>query len=299
MTTQSNVTEPLVIERTFNATTDKVWLALTDADAMRQWYFDLNEFKLQVGFEFQFVVDHEGHTYDHRCRVTEVIPLKKLAYSWRYAGYEGDSLVTFELFAEEGDRTRVKLTHEGLENFPHLPSFARENFLRGWTQIVGADLKEYVEQAASFKLVVTREFNAPLDLVWQTWTEAARVEQWLRGGDEEMTLESISMDLRVGGKFRIQHKMANGEFYTAAGTYLEVKPGVRLVHTWDWEKDGGGTEFGELEGNETLVTVEFEAQGKQTQVALTHEKFATIKSRDGHETGWTKWLEQAAKFIGD
>lgn len=295
MTTQAELTEPLIVERTFNAAIAQVWHALTDSEAIRCWYFDLKEFEPRVGFEFQFVVDHEGHTYDHRCRITEVVPQKKLAYSWRYAGYEGDSLVTFELFAE-GDRTRVKLTHEGLETFPHLPSFARENFLRGWTHIVGSDLKEHVEQTGH-KLVVRGEFNAPPELVWKAWTDPAQVKQWLGGADEEMTVESVSMDLRVGGKFRIQMRKSDGEYFTAAGTYLEVNPGARLAHTWDWEKEGGGTEFGELEGNETQVTVEFEAEGKQTRVVLTHAKFATVKSRDGHETGWTKWLEQAAKFV--
>ena len=69
---------------------------------------------------------------------------KKIAYSWRYAGEEGDSLVTFELFPE-GDKTRLKLTHEGLETFPKLPAYARTNFETGWTEIIGSSLKQYVE----------------------------------------------------------------------------------------------------------------------------------------------------------
>ena len=94
-----------------------------------------------------------------------------------------------------------------------------------------------------------------------------------------------------------QEPREDGEYYTAAGTYLEVNAPTRLVHTWDWEKDGAGTEFGELEGNETQVTVEFHERGEQTQVVLTHERFASEKSRDGHEHGWTRWLAQAAEFI--
>ena len=111
----------------------------------RQWYFDLKEFRPEVGFEFEFTVEHEGMTYHHLCKVTEVIPQKKIAYTWRYKGEQGDSLVTFELFAE-GDKTRLKLTHEGLETFPKTPSFARENFMQGWTQIIGSSLKEFVEK---------------------------------------------------------------------------------------------------------------------------------------------------------
>ena len=144
MTTGNNVAEAVVIERTFNAPVAKVWRALIDVEEMRQWYFDLKEFKPEVGFEFEFVVEHEGNTYHHLCRVTEVIPQKKIAYTWRYKGEPGDSLVTFELFAE-GDKTRVKLTHSGIDTFPKTPAYARKNFMEGWTQIIGSSLKEFVE----------------------------------------------------------------------------------------------------------------------------------------------------------
>jgi uncharacterized protein YndB with AHSA1/START domain len=111
---------------------------------MRQWYFNLKEFKAERGFEFQFVVEHEGNTYDHRCKVVEVIPQKKIAYTWRYHGHEGNSLVTFELF-DEGGKTKLKLTHTGLDTFPKLPSFTRKNFMRGWTSLIGAELKQFIE----------------------------------------------------------------------------------------------------------------------------------------------------------
>jgi uncharacterized protein YndB with AHSA1/START domain len=137
--------EPLIVERTFNAPVAKVWNAITDGDEMRQWYFDLKEFKPVVGFEFEFVVEHERMTYHHLCKVTEVIPQKKIAYTWRYKGHEGDSLVTFQLSAD-GDKTRLKLTHEGLETFPKTAAFARENFLKGWTKIIGSELKQFVER---------------------------------------------------------------------------------------------------------------------------------------------------------
>ncbi len=130
MTAEKNLTEPVVIERTFNAPVQQVWKALTDVEEMRRWYFDLEEFRAEKGFEFEFTVEHKGVKYHHLCKITEVIPQKKLAYTWRYKGHEGDSLVTLELFAD-GNKTRLKLTHEGLETFPKTPSFARKNFMEG------------------------------------------------------------------------------------------------------------------------------------------------------------------------
>src|SRR5438445_7915699 len=140
MTTKTDATEAVVIERTLNAQVARVWKALTDADEMRAWYFDLKEFKPEVGFEFEFTVEHEGTKYRHLCKITEVIPQKKISYTWRYAVEEGDSLVTFELFAE-GGKTRLKLTHDGLEKFLKLPSYANTHFEKDWTEITGSSLK--------------------------------------------------------------------------------------------------------------------------------------------------------------
>ena len=150
MTTENQLAEAVIVERTFDAPVARVWKALTDVDQMRVWYFDLKEFKPQIGFEFEFVVEHEGNTYHHLCKVTEVIPEKKIAYTWRYKGEVGDSLVTFELFSE-GDRTRLKLTHSGIETFPKTPAYARKNFEAGWTEIVGSELKRFVENAEKKK----------------------------------------------------------------------------------------------------------------------------------------------------
>ena len=142
MTTKNQLAESVIVERTLNAPVTRVWKALTDVDQMREWYFDLKE--------FEFVVEHEGTTYHHLCRVTEVIPEKKIAYTWRYKSEPGDSLVTIELFAE-GDNTRLKLTHTGIESFPKTPAYARKNFEQGWTAIIGTELKQFVEQSKKGK----------------------------------------------------------------------------------------------------------------------------------------------------
>ena len=136
---------PIVIERTLNASINKVWKAITDRGEMKNWYFDLEAFKPEPGFEFQFYGGSKEKQYFHLCKIIEVAQGKKLSYSWKYDGYPGESLVTFELF-EEGDKTRIILTHEGLESFPSdMPDFKKENFVMGWTQIIGTNLPNYLE----------------------------------------------------------------------------------------------------------------------------------------------------------
>lgn len=140
--------KPITIERVYCAPIKKVWKALTDNADLQQWYFKLPEFKAEVGFEFRFTGGKdEQHQYLHICVVTEAVPEEKLKYSWRYDGYEGISYVTFELFSE-GNNTRLKLTHEGIESFPKTNSdFDKNNFNEGWTFIVGTAFKDFVEKA--------------------------------------------------------------------------------------------------------------------------------------------------------
>jgi uncharacterized protein YndB with AHSA1/START domain len=130
-----------------NAPASKVWKAITDKEQMKQWYFDITEFKPEVGFEFQFSgKGHKGEQYLHLCRISEVVQGKKLTYSWKYDKYPGSSLVTFEIF-DEGDKTKLRLTHRGLETFvADNPDFAKESFNEGWTYLITKAIKEFVEK---------------------------------------------------------------------------------------------------------------------------------------------------------
>ena len=143
----SSNSEPIVKEVVLDATPERVWKAMTDKDEMKKWYFDLKEFKAVPGFEFEFEGGPDDRIYIHQCRVIEVIPLKKLSYTWSYEGYQGTTLVGFELF-EEGQRTRLQLTHEGLESFEvnNNPDLDKKNFDAGWSHIIGISIKEYIDK---------------------------------------------------------------------------------------------------------------------------------------------------------
>ena len=137
---------PIIVEQLVNAPADKVWQAITDKDRMKDWYFSLEEFKPEVGFTFQFYGGTEEKQYLHLCKITEVIPEKKISYTWQYEESDAVSLVTFELSPEE-EQTLVRLTHTGVEGFPKGdPNFARESFVAGWTEIIRKLLKDYVEK---------------------------------------------------------------------------------------------------------------------------------------------------------
>lgn len=136
--------QPIVVEKVVNAPVSRVWKAITDKKQMKEWYFDIAAFEPKVGFEFQFEGGNEGRVYIHLCKITEVVENKKLQHTWSFKGYGGASVVTWEL-TDMGDKTKVRLTHAGVETFPDIPDITKKNFVQGWGEIVGTLLPKFVE----------------------------------------------------------------------------------------------------------------------------------------------------------
>jgi uncharacterized protein YndB with AHSA1/START domain len=136
---------------------------------------------------------------------------------------------------------------------------------------------------AGTSLRVSRLIQAEPETVFRAWTEPAHLKRW--SAPEGITVEVAQVDLKVGGRYRLGMRTAEGKPHTAVGTYREIVRPTRLVYTWSWEE-------GESTADETLVTVEFNAVGGATEVVLTHERFATAESRDDHLQGWTSCLDR-------
>ena len=141
--------QPLIIERIYNAPVELVWRAITEKELMQKWLFNILEFEPKVGFQFQFEGGEEDKRYLHLCEVMEVEINKKLTYSWEYDGYEGRSYVTFELI-EMGEKTKVILTHSGIETFTH-EDFKKENFEGGWNYLINESLYELLEKGKALR----------------------------------------------------------------------------------------------------------------------------------------------------
>ena len=106
-----------------------------------------------------------------------------------------------------------------------------------------------VERKSDRELVVTRTFNAPPRIVFEAWTKPELFKRWWLPQSMGMALRSLQMDVRVGGKYRLEFEPDGMAFF---GTYLEVTPPSRLV--WSNEEGGEG-------GPITTVTLE-EKDGK-------------------------------------
>lgn len=135
----------------------------------------------------------------------------------------------------------------------------------------------------STSLEITRMLKAEPARVWQAWSTAEGLRRW--ACPEGAVVDDVSVDLAIGGRYRIRMKGGEGQTYTAVGTYREITPAKRLVYSWDWEEQ-------EHAVGETLVTVDFEAVGDATQVTLVHERFPTAEAAGQHEQGWGSCLNR-------
>ena len=127
-----------------------------------------------------------------------------------------------------------------------------------------------VERKSERELVVTRTFNGPARIVFEAWTKPELFRRWWVPKSMGMSLLSCEMDVRVGGKYRLEFEPDAVAFF---GTYLEVTPHSRLV----WTNEEGG------EGG-PVTTVTFEEKGGKTLLVL-HELYASKEALDAAGTG--------------
>ena len=134
-----------------------------------------------------------------------------------------------------------------------------------------------VERKSDRELVTTRTFNSPARLVFEAWTRPELFKRWWAPKSMGMSLHSCQMDVRVGGKYRLEFENETMAFF---GTYLEVIPHSRLV----WTNEEGG------EGG-PVTTVTFEEKGGKTLLVL-HELYPSKEALDAAGTGAAEVLSE-------
>ncbi len=126
-----------------------------------------------------------------------------------------------------------------------------------------------VERTSDREVVVTRTFDAPARLVYAAWTQPELFQKWWLPKSMGMVLYACEMDVRVGGKYRLNF----GEGADFFGRYLEVAPHSRL----SWTNEEGGEDG-------SVTTVTFEEKNGRTFVVVT-ELYPTKEALDAAGTG--------------
>ncbi len=287
---------PLVIERAYQASIDTVWKAVTELSQMQKWFMgEINAFKAEKGFETVFAVRHQGKDFPHIWKVLEVVPGRKISVEWKFGGYSGASVATMELF-EEKDGTRLRLTHEGIGNYPkESTDLSKENFAMGWNALVHQQLADHLREVQAIKtLILTREYESPREVVFKGWTDPKRVAKWW--GPRGFTNPVCELDARVDGKIRIDMRGPEGTVYPMTGRFDEVVEPQRLVFTcWAHCNPAGDPQL------EVINAVTFTEHNGKTKMSLrAFVMKATAQAAGplaGMEQGWTESLLRFAEFL--
>lgn len=121
------------------------------------------------------------------------------------------------------------------------------------------------------EVVMRRVFDAPRNRVFAALTEPALIQRWLLG-PEGWTMPVCEVDLRVGGALRYEWRGPDGGGMGMSGTFREVEPPARLVHTERFDED--------WTGGETQVTTTLTEKDGRTTVTTTI-LYGSREDRDG------------------
>jgi uncharacterized protein YndB with AHSA1/START domain len=139
------------------------------------------------------------------------------------------------------------------------------------------------------QILITREFDAPRELVWKAWTTPKLVRRWWHANRGEMTVCEI--DFRVGGKWRYAMKVEGFGEVGFHGEYREIKPFERLVSTEAYEG------IPDEDANAALDTLTLTEVDSRTLMTVLVEH-TTKEGRDMHiESGMEDGMQDAMDLL--
>ena len=314
---QASATDPeILISRVFTAPRADVWSAWSDPWKVGQWWgpkdftTTMTEMDQRPGGMWRLVMHGpDGTNYPCEMQFLELIPKERVVYRTR-GGKAGapveqfDTTMTFEDHSD-GTRLTIRMTFSTAQQ--------RDHNIRTYGAVEGGEqmfdrLETMLRKQASpatkteqHDLNITREFNAPRELVWRAWTDPEMAMQWK--GPKPFPAVHIELGSKPGDQWRICLRGCPPGSDTPVdlwqgGVLREIVPPELLVFTssWDRRSDVGLSDDGDP--HETLITVRFEEHHGKTTMHFHQAFFPTAAERDGHIGGWTSSFDRLQVLIG-
>lgn len=149
-----------------------------------------------------------------------------------------------------------------------------------------------VEYPNDLEILTTREFDAPLQLVFNVLTKPGHVRNWFAPFEDKVT--ECSIDLRVGGDYHIVFVTPDGKECSFRGTYLEIDAPTRIVATWLFEgwPDAEAVETTELRETDGVTTLTMRLAFRDA-AGRAHMK----TENDGQESSFDKLEDYLASLV--
>jgi len=152
------------------------------------------------------------------------------------------------------------------------------------------------------RMVVTRVFDAPRELVWKAWTDPKYVMQWW--GPKGFTSPVCKMDFRVGGKYLICTRTPDGQEFWHGGEYHEIVPLEKIISSMYFSDSKGnkidpaqlGIEHEAIEGAHDVILFEDFGNGQTKLTFIGNEPMESAKN-SGQLEGMHQVLDKVAEVV--
>lgn len=139
---------------------------------------------------------------------------------------------------------------------------------------------------AADTLVITREFDAPAQRVFDAWLSREEWQSWI--GPEGVLCDVSLLEPRVGGRYRLKMHIAGGAPIAVAGVFKNIDRPRTLSFTWGAEGDPS---------RQSLITLTFTEREGKTELTLRQEGLGNAASRDQHRAGWNSALNKLERYL--
>jgi len=140
-------------------------------------------------------------------------------------------------------------------------------------------------------LTIEKNFNAPLHLVWDAWTQSEHIMKWW--APKGIDIKIIEHDFKIGGRWKYSAIMPDGNEYVTEGVYTEIVKLKKIVTIADFKPMTENVE----------IRVSFEADGEKTKftfsVVHTTQEYCKQQEELGFYNGWGSVLNRLDEFLNN
>ncbi len=150
---------------------------------------------------------------------------------------------------------------------------------------------------------ITREFDAPRELVFKAWTDCSHFSQWW--GPRDFTTSHCSIDARPGGRWHSAMRSPEGNDFWSSGTFVELDAPSRFVIDEGFSDEQGNRvspqEYGMTDDmpSEDRVTVTLEEHGGRTRMTMRQGIPPDVAERNGAPQGWRETFDKLDAYLSE
>lgn len=307
----------IVISRVLDAPRALVWQAWTDPQHVVKWWGPrgfsdtTKQHDFRVGGYWEHMMHGpDGTNYPNKAQFKEIVPQERIVFllgGGKEAGPGVHFTATWTFDTVADGKTRLT----GRMVFP--TAAMRDLVAKEFGAVEGGKqtlerLSEHLPTMQMREFVLSREFNAPRQLVWDAWTQAEHLSRWF--GPKGCRLTVGAYDFKPGGTFLYGMKFPDGHEMWGRWIFREIVPPAKLVVVVSFSDAQGGVTRHPLSASwplETLSTTALtERDGKTTLTlrwvainASEQERQAFDGAHDSMTQGWGGTMEQLTAYLAE